>query len=472
MIAQMPVLFLGWESLAMRYVFRVLTSLSLIVVVAFALRVGIFWTEQHGARAAVITNAPFGYETGAIAASIARGQGFSSPLSIPSGPTAWLTPVFPYLLAAIFKWFGVYSYPSYVLIVVLDCLFSALTCIPVFFISARLGGTAAAAIAAWTWAFYGQAINIPIEWVWDTSLAALLCATVLWATLKIRDSTRTEVWAGYGALWAFAIMVNAALASVAPFVMLWLGWPSIRRRFLRRAPASGGASLAPRWPAAPLSLRLRLPVVATLVLITGCLPWTTRNFLVFHRLIPLRSNFGLELWLGNNPRVPGTWAGWLHPSDNVAERKKFMAMGEIAYVAQKQHEALAFMAAHPRDASGIFLHHFFENWLGSGDPLQDVWRARSWQGRFGLVLNLVSVLGGFCGLLLLFRQRSEWAWPMALFPLLFPIVYYLTHPTRRYRHPIDPVLIVLTAFVVSYPLRLLASRRGSEDLAPEPVGAS
>src|SRR5437867_10185904 len=38
----------------------------------------------------------FGYETGRIARSIALGQGFSSPLFANTGPTAWMTPVYPY----------------------------------------------------------------------------------------------------------------------------------------------------------------------------------------------------------------------------------------------------------------------------------------------------------------------------------------------------------------------------------------
>jgi hypothetical protein len=44
-----------------------------------------------------------GQETGSIAASIAAGQGFSSPFYAPSGPTAWVSPVFPYILGAVFK---------------------------------------------------------------------------------------------------------------------------------------------------------------------------------------------------------------------------------------------------------------------------------------------------------------------------------------------------------------------------------
>jgi len=52
-------------------------------------------------------------ETGRIAAHIASGQGFSSPFHEPTGPSAWIPPVYPYLLAAIFRIFGVFSRGSY-----------------------------------------------------------------------------------------------------------------------------------------------------------------------------------------------------------------------------------------------------------------------------------------------------------------------------------------------------------------------
>jgi hypothetical protein len=34
--------------------------------------------------------------------------------------------------------------------------------------------------------------------------------------------------------------------------------------------------------------------------------------------------------------------------------------------------------------------------------------------------------------------------PLAVFPVIFPCLYYLTHADLRYRHPIDPVVLVLT----------------------------
>src|SRR5690242_16784205 len=67
---------------------------------------------------------PFGYETGKIAASIAEGHGFSNPLFAPTGPTAWMTPVYPYIIAGIFKIFGVYSTASALVVLTFNAIIS------------------------------------------------------------------------------------------------------------------------------------------------------------------------------------------------------------------------------------------------------------------------------------------------------------------------------------------------------------
>src|SRR6202451_4844324 len=51
----------------------------------------------------------FGYETGRIARSIVQGHGFSSPLFADTGPTAWMSPIYPYIVAGVFKVFGIYT---------------------------------------------------------------------------------------------------------------------------------------------------------------------------------------------------------------------------------------------------------------------------------------------------------------------------------------------------------------------------
>ncbi len=74
---------------------------------------------------------------------------------------------------------------------------------------------------AWLWALFTNAIMMPFEWIWDTSLSALLAATILWATLELAESRRWRDWCGYGLLWGAALMTNPALASL--FRCCWDG---------------------------------------------------------------------------------------------------------------------------------------------------------------------------------------------------------------------------------------------------------
>src|SRR5579863_7358367 len=84
-------------------------SIFFIVMIAFLLRLAVI-TIGHTYR---ITprrdHFQFGWEMGRLARSIASGQGFSSPTDLPTGPSAWAPPVYPYILAVVFRLFGVYS---------------------------------------------------------------------------------------------------------------------------------------------------------------------------------------------------------------------------------------------------------------------------------------------------------------------------------------------------------------------------
>jgi hypothetical protein len=431
---------------------RTFTSLSVIVVFAFAVRILVFWALQAHSRVPVVTNLPFGYETGRIARSIAEGKGFSSPLSIETGPTAWLTPAFPYLLAGVFKLFGVYSYRSLMAIVTLDAIFSALTCIPVFYIAKRLAGTVVGACAAWYWAIFPNAILISFEWIWDTSLSALAAALILWATLAIADSKRLKNWIGYGLLWGAGLMVNAAIFALTPFLFVWI---ALRVR---------GKNIGQMW--------LKLPAVALIFMGLVCVPWTVRNYVVFHHVIPFRSNFGLELWLGNNDRVPDTWAGDLHPNDYAPEREKYARLGEIEYMRQKQSEAIQFMESHPRDTLRFFWRRFADNWMGTWEPIQDTWTNMPLAYRAFFVSNISLSLLGLLGLLVMYRENNEYAFPLATFPLIYPIVYYVTHSSLRYRHPIDPAMVVLAVFALAYPARVWLQRRRDAELRASVTGTT
>lgn len=179
---------------------------------------------------------PFGYETGQIAASIAEGHGFSSPLFAPTGPTAWMTPVYPYIVAGVFKLFGVFSTASALVVLTFNALTSALTCLPIFFfarrsfsapLSERSGertGERAAEWAGWIWAVFPYAVYWPVARIWDTWLATLLLAILFCMALRLAETNRGREWIAFGALSGIAALTDPVVLSVLPFLALWALW--------------------------------------------------------------------------------------------------------------------------------------------------------------------------------------------------------------------------------------------------------
>src|SRR5258708_3264902 len=112
-------------------------SPAVITLLALALRLVAMHFFYHSTYNNYENHLLFGFETGRIARSIAEGHGYGNPLFVETGPTAWMTPVYPYLLAGVFKLFGVYSKTSALVILSLNSLFSALLSVPIFYISHR-----------------------------------------------------------------------------------------------------------------------------------------------------------------------------------------------------------------------------------------------------------------------------------------------------------------------------------------------
>ncbi|MGC2422502.1 MAG: hypothetical protein WA405_12735, partial [Candidatus Acidiferrales bacterium] len=195
---------------------------------------------------------------------------------------------------------------------------------------------------------------------------------------------------------------------------------------------------------------LARPALAAVVAILCCVPWTIRNYTIFHSFVPLRSVAGLQLWLGNNPDARYVWLGTQHPIFNADERALYSAMGEIAYMRQKRQLALQFMLSHPRREAQLMGRRFLALWAGGTPyPVKDFLRARSLWFRFVLLFNVLAAIGALLGIVVFFRRRNTYAFPLAVFPVVFPCIYYLTLALPRYRLPIDPVVMLLAAIAVA-----------------------
>ena len=67
-----------------------------------------------------------------------------------------------------------------------------------------------------------------------------------------------------------------------------------------------------------------------------------------------------------------------------------------------------------------------------------------------------------------YRMRHPLAFLYATVPLVFPLIFYLTHSSLRYRFPIDPIMMVLAAYGVANLVSLVRGRseQVSENVSP------
>lgn len=421
----------------MRKVFRkAATSLFLILMVALGARAVFLWDQQGKISPGILEIVAFQQETGNIAQSLALGKGFGSLFRENTGPTAWLAPVYPLLLAGIFRLFGIFTVHAFFAAAILNIIFSTAACAPIFYAGKRIAGVGAASGAAWLWAIFPNAIMIPFEWIWDTCLSALLAATILWATMALAESQRFRDWFSYGLLWGFALMTNPALTSLLPVLLGWVVYRSWRR----------GTLMAER------------PMVAAAAVILCCLPWTIRNYMDFHRFIPLRSSLPFELWIGNNEIFDEHSTHAPARITRYEEARRYSQLGETAYLQEKWDEATEFIRTHPGLEMRLCVKRIVTVWTGLGTPAEGFLHAESLLVRVVLLCNALAAIGTLLGIAVLYRRKSDFAFPVAAFPIVFPCVYYVTHASLRYRHVIDPIVLLLTAIAANEAFRLLAAK--------------
>jgi Dolichyl-phosphate-mannose-protein mannosyltransferase len=430
----------------------IVSSLTFILVVALGTRAGFAWSQERKIPHEVLATVPFAQETGSVALALSQGQGFSSPFRNNTGPTAWLVPVYPLLLSVIFRIFGPMNLQSFAAIVGLNIVFSTLTCIPIFHIGRRLGGRAVATLATWLWVLLPNAIMIPFEWIWDTSLSAFLVALLLYFTFMVAASRKLRDWLAYGALWGFSLLTNA---SIGALLLPWIGWAFYRQSQITIAPetsATGNPSCAAST-ANPHPFRnfstWRGPLLSLTLALLCCLPWTVRNYVQFHKLIPLRSNFPFEFWSGNNSIFDPYGGSPMARITQAAEVRQYKQLGEAAYMADKWRRAKEFFRTHPRLEVQLTRDRIITTWFCTKTPVADFLETDSWLIRIIFLYNAMLFIGSVVGIFVLARRRNILAFPLAAAPLFFPLVYCISHVSLRLRHPLDPVLVILTAVSIA-----------------------
>ena len=196
-------------------------SLICIVLIAFAVRLVVVYFVYPDWLNPKRDYYEFGYEPGRVARSLALGNGISDPLHGKTGPTALVMPVYPAILAACFKVFGIYSKGAAIAILSFNSLISALTCVPVFLIGLRTFNQRTGLIAAWIWALWPNAIYFSANWMWATCIATFLLCLLFVMVLKLKESDSLALWIVFGIVSGIAALTEPNVMSVLPLLGLW-----------------------------------------------------------------------------------------------------------------------------------------------------------------------------------------------------------------------------------------------------------
>jgi hypothetical protein len=261
-----------------------------------------------------------GAEYDSIARAIRSGRGLADPFQEPTGPTAWMPPALPYLLAGLYWLTGDDRGRVVVMIWFMQLLV-------VFMTSAIVMGEARRCRVVWAGYFVmvvglAACFQMLFRRTHDVWLN-LLIVNLLWLGLVARwqQPRRLIYW---GLLGGATALCSPVLGAVWATLTFWRWLPARRKR----PEIVGRRDWQRRWKA--------IGVVAGISCLC-VLPWTIRNRVVLGSWMPIKSNGMFELWqsqcLDDDGVLDWKTTGQ-HPwPSNGALRSEYKRRGEMAFIA-------------------------------------------------------------------------------------------------------------------------------------------
>jgi 4-amino-4-deoxy-L-arabinose transferase-like glycosyltransferase len=394
---------------------------------ALAVRVALVLATPH----LRLVDDPADYQR--LAVSVAHGHGFGpTVLARGGGPTAFRSPLYPFLLGLLYRVVGVHVQAARLVEALAGVVVVGLLAL----LALRLFGRRAAMVTLAVAAVYPplvlaggslltESLSLPIE------LGALLAVLEYRRTGAFRWVAVTGGLAGLGVLNRENYFVL-----LAPLALLaWTG--------------------RPRWSARALVVPVAMVALAAAVVA----PWTIRNRVKLHALVPVTDADGFILagvyndYSAHHAPFPATF---VPPVAVPAYRSLFAdpRLDEVQLSKRLQAKALGYLRQHKTyagrvvlwntlrlfDLDGFRYAHVVGRSLGYSDRLSDVDVVSFW------LLALLAIAGAVAGASGAAIRRVPAA--LWLVPAVFAATTVVALGTYRYRMPIEPFVVLLAALAI------------------------
>ncbi len=418
---------------------RIVWLLTALTVLAFGLRFAAI-IYLHAWKM------PGALEHRQLAANLIAGFGFSLRDWYFFGPSSVQGPIYPVILAGLFKWLGPETDGAYAMAMTINAIVGA-ACVPLLYqmtrklgASPRTGVIAGALIAIWPTQIYAATYAQPVVLV-----GAAVIALVTLFYRATRDQS-TLAWTVFSILSMLAILLEPVLLwpMLATFVLLF---------FIR---------------AIPMQTRVQFAAIllAAAVLIIG--PWSMRNTVVHQEFVAVTTNFWPNFWTGNNPHATGTdrlpitdqQIALLESGITEAQRRdsRFDSSRQFNTLSPQQRErlnhqpeivrahifrqwSLEWVTGHPLDYAKLCVIRLGKTlWADMDNPkAQDVYS----------ISRAILLILSFAGAAIAIRSRTLRVFPTILF--VVPVAYFtLTLTGARYALPYEPLQLAAGAYAIAF----------------------
>jgi 4-amino-4-deoxy-L-arabinose transferase-like glycosyltransferase len=374
---------------------------------------------------------PDDWEYGHIARNIAAGNGFAR-ITEPGGSpklTSSHAPLYPYFLSI---FYGISQKPHIFIIIQLIQIFLAAFTILIMYKTARLlFGEKIAFLTALGVAIYPPFIYYSIKITPATFTLFLTSLTIL-LFLKIKKGNPGLAILG-GVVLGLSILNEPVTLIIYPVVVIWY--------FIKNN-----------------SIKNFLILIITSILIL--VPYTVRNYSIHHGFVPITTQFGINFWIGNNPRATGTdyYKVYSIKQGNsvlmtqTLPRKTRLDLNKKAEIERSEFflkQGIAFVKQNPGQFIKLTLKKFYYYWWFTPKHINGSFDAHKYRTVYTIIYLPVLILGILGMALSIAKKYIKNSLFIVLILLFISSTYIITHVgLMRYRVTVEIYLIMFSSMAI------------------------
>ena len=377
-------------------------------------------------------------------------------------PSAFWPPGYPFLLAAVYRFFGV----NVTAVRLAQCLIGAAGVGMVQRIARRVVDPASTWLAALAAALYPLFIYSAGAFFPVTLLIALMAGVVLFVLLALERRSAVAALTA-GALAGWEGLTNGSTLLALLLVAPWMAWAIAPVPGAAPGDDGGWGGAAPRAGRRG-GVGLALLYLLPLTLIVG--GWTLRNQLVLGRPVIVSCNAGYNVWLGNYPGVQASTGNRMDQPGMNEEAARIWSQtgGEAVRDRAFSRRALAYIRADLPRFLRLSLQKGLGLWALYAEPMTEN-RPRMRLEKLASILSYGVLLPFALAWLFLTLRRNRISALILILFLSFTLVHAVSLSKVRYRLPLDSFVIIYGVGGAIALLRTLARRAARSRPAGAPA---